>query len=254
MKILINGFFGKMGQKVYALSKNYDDIEVVCGVDNQDKISAMQKEIQGVTILSNISLAKGCDVVIDFSHSLALESVLEFCTTNHTPLVIATTGHTKQQQDEIVRASHFIPIFKASNLSVGVWHFMNIIKKAVEKLSDFDIEIIETHHASKVDSPSGTAKTMFDTVKSVRKNAKMIAGRNENSNRRQKDDVGVHSIRGGGVCGEHSIVFLSQNEEIKISHRASCTDEFAKGALIASKFILAKKNGLFDMKSLFIEE
>ena len=253
MKTLINGFYGKMGQKVYTLSKIFDDIEVVYGVDNQEKIVGSKKSFDDVEIISDISHGKECDVVIDFSHPFAIEGILNFCVANHKPLVIATTGHTKIQEDEIVRASHFIPIFKASNLSVGVWHFMNIIKKAVEKLSDFDIEIIETHHAFKVDSPSGTAKTMFDTVKSVRKNARMVLGRNELSPKRQKDDVGVHSIRGGGVCGEHSIVFLSQNEEIKITHFASCTDEFAKGALIASKFILAQKSGLFDMKSLFNE-
>lgn len=253
MKILINGFYGKMGQKVYTLSKNFDDIEVVYGVDNQEKIVGSKKSFDDVEIISDISHGKECDVVIDFSHPFTIEGILNFCVANHKPLVIATTGHTKIQEDEIVRASHFIPIFKASNLSIGVWHFMNIIKKAVEKLSDFDIEIIETHHAFKVDSPSGTAKTMFDTVKSVRKNARMVLGRNELSPKRQKDDVGVHSIRGGGVCGEHSIVFLSQNEEIKITHFASCTDEFAKGALIASKFILAQKSGLFDMKSLFNE-
>lgn len=242
-----------MGQKVYCLSKNFDDIEVVYGVDSQEKIVASKIKFDDVKLLSDISHGKGCDVVIDFSHPVALKSVLDFCVTNHIPLVIATTGHSKQQEDEIVRASHFIPIFKASNLSIGVWHFMNIIKKAVEKLSDFDIEIVETHHAFKVDSPSGTAKTMFDTVHSVRKNARMVAGRNEHSPKRQRDDVGIHSIRGGGVCGEHSIIFLSQNEEIKITHFASCTDEFAKGALIAGKFILAQKNGLFDMKSLFNE-
>jgi len=250
LNILINGFFGKMGQKVYTLSKKYDDIKVVFGVDKDDKITTSKADFDDVKILNNITLAKDCDVVIDFSHPLAIGSVLNFCVKNHTPLVVATTGHTKQQEEEIARASNYIPIFKASNLSVSVSHFMNIIKQAVENLTDFDIEIVETHHALKVDSPSGTAKTMFDTVKSVRKNARMIVGRNELSPRRQKDDVGVHSIRGGGVCGEHSIIFLSQNEEIKISHFASCTDEFARGAILASKFISAQKSGLFDMKSL----
>ncbi|NCB48452.1 MAG: 4-hydroxy-tetrahydrodipicolinate reductase [Clostridia bacterium] len=253
MKILINGFLGKMGQKVYALSKKFDDVEVVYGVDSEEKIVNSKNIFENVELLSDISKGKNCDVVIDFSHSSATESVLNFCVFNHKPLVVATTGHTKLQEEGIVRASHLVPIFKASNLSVSVWNFMKLIRQATTYFEDFDIEIIEKHHAFKVDSPSGTAKTMFDTVKSVRKNAKMIAGRNENSPTRQRDDVGVHSIRGGGVCGEHSIIFLSQNEEIKITHFASCTDEFAKGALIASKFILAQKSGLFDMKSLFKE-
>lgn len=240
-----------MGQKVYAISKKFEDIEVVCGVDTLEKITSSQIDDKSVKVLSNIFLVKDCDVVIDFSKPNSIENVLNFCVSNHTPLVIATTGHSKQQEEDIKTASQFIPIFKSSNLSVSVWHFMNLIKQAVLCYEDFDIEIVETHHSFKVDSPSGTAKKMFDTVKSVRKNAKMVAGRNELSTVRQKNDVGVHSIRGGGVCGEHGIIFLSDNEEIKISHFASCTDEFAKGAILASKFILAQKNGLFDMESLF---
>lgn len=251
MKILINGFWGKMGQKIYFVSKNFADANVIFGVDTKEKIAENKEEIfDDIKILHDIFEAQKCDVVIDVSHKSALENVLDFCTKKEIPLVIATTGHSDEQVKKIKKASRKVAIFKSSNLSVGVWHFMNLITRATEKLKDFDIEIAEIHHNSKVDSPSGTAKTMFDAVKSVRKNATMVTGRNGSTKGRNFEDIGVHSIRGGGVSGEHSIYFLSQNEEIKISHRANGTDEFAKGAILASKFILAQKSGLFGMKNL----
>lgn len=251
MKILINGFWGKMGQKIYFISKDFADAEVILGVDTKEKIAENKEEIfDDVKILSDIFEAENCDVVIDVSHKNAIEKVLDFCTQKKVPLVIATTGHSEHQMKKIKQASKKVPIFKSNNLSIGVWHFMNLITRATKKLKNFDIEIAEIHHNSKVDSPSGTAKSMFDAVKTVRKNATMVTGRNGSTMGRKIDDIGIHSIRGGGVSGEHSIYFLSQNEEIKISHRAANADEFAKGALLAAKFILAQKDGFFGMKNL----
>lgn len=242
-----------MGQKLYALSKKYDDIKVVCGVDTLEKIGEIC-DCQNVQVFSDIfQTSNNFDVVVDFSSASATKNILEFCVLKKIPLVIATTGHTKEQEAEIERASKIVPIMKSGNFSHGVWQFINIVKYATKNLSDFDIEIIETHHACKIDSPSGTAKTMFDTIKSVRSNAKMVAGRNENSSPREKNDVGVHSIRGGYVFGEHSVMYFSENDTITISHSASSSEEFAKGALHACKFVLAQKCGLFGVKDLFNE-
>jgi 4-hydroxy-tetrahydrodipicolinate reductase len=284
MKILINGFCGKMGQQLFDICEKFDDTQVVCGVDTKEKIeqfcpknssvklkllssddlldaknTSEMPEFFGKEILSydskNCFLPKKfCDVAIDFSHSKALNGILQFCLKTGTPLVIATTGHTDEQEESIVRASVTIPIFKSRNLSFGVWHFLNLVGQATKSLKDFDIEIVETHHSTKVDSPSGTARAMFDEVKKIRKNAKMVQGRSAESLKRNKFDVGVHSVRGGGVCGEHCILFLSQNEEISICHRANNKEEFARGAIFAGKFLCTKKCGLFEMKDLFEEK
>ncbi len=235
MNILLNGFCGKMGQAVYNLIKSSGgDKKVTCGVDNNTKI-LNYKTNNDVCLMSNIFLAKNCDVVLDFSNTSALGGVLNFCVSHKIPLVIATTGFSRTQEQDIILASKHIPIFKCANFSFGVAVFTQAVKYLTSKLTGYDIEVVETHHKKKLDAPSGTA---LNIVKAINQ-TKLDVG--ELSNK-----LTVHSLRGGGVVGEHCVEFLGMFDKIKIEHTAFSRDSFAYGAMLALDYIKDKPAGLYD--------
>lgn len=251
MNILISGFCGKMGQTVYNTAKNFNDINVVEGLDRQEAIDDYRCDVQALKLVSNINDATMCDVVVDFSHYTLTKTILDYCVKNKKPLVLATTGITKEDEQNILTASKVIPIFRSSNMSEGVFVLLNLISKATKMLEGWDIEIIEKHHNQKVDAPSGTGIMMLNEVKSQRKGVEAVYGRNPSSSKRAPQEVGIHAIRGGGVVGEHEINFFNEHETIKISHEAFSKGIFAEGALKAVKFIYGKEPGLYTMKNLF---
>ena len=251
MNILICGFCGKMGQTVYNTAKNFNDINVVEGLDRQEAIDDYRCEVQSIKLVSNINDATKCDVVVDFSHFSLTKTILDYCVKNKKPLVLATTGITKEDEQNILEASKVIPIFRSSNMSEGVFVLLNLINKATQMLEGWDIEIIEKHHNHKADSPSGTGIIMLNEVKSQRNAVEAVFGRNPSSGKRKPQEVGIHAVRGGGVVGEHEINFFNEHETIKISHEAFSKGIFAEGALKAAKFVYGKKPGLYTMKNLF---
>lgn len=250
MKLAINGFCGQMGQVIYNLAKKDKDFEVEYGVDRQNSIAQVLEKYSDIRLVDNLFKVKECDVVIDFSHASSLEGVLNFCVINRIPLVIATTGHSVMQEREIVRASKIIPIFKSGNFSEGINVMLNLISLATKGLKDFDIEIVEKHHNKKVDVPSGTAQMLINTIREQRQNSVINLGRSSNG-KRAKEEIGVHSIRGGGMIGEHTLYFLNDAECLSITHTAFSRDVFGIGALHAVKFLVNKKPGLYEMKNLF---
>ena len=251
MKVLLSGFCGKMGQVVYNQSKNFADIEITEGFDRKEIIDNFSCNFDGVNLISDLSMSKNCDLVIDFSHFSNVKKILDFCVKNNKPLVLATTGLDSELESEVLKASNNIPIFKSSNMSEGVYVLLNLINKATKMLHGWDIEIVEKHHRDKVDAPSGTGLMMLDEVKAERKDATALIGRNRESGKRNPNEIGMHSIRGGGIVGEHEIEFISDNESIKITHEAFSKGIFADGALKAALFLLNKKAGLYTMKNLF---
>lgn len=250
MKLAINGFCGQMGQVIYNLAKKDKDFEVEYGVDRQNSIAKVMENFSDIRLVDNLFKVKECDAVIDFSHASSLEGVLNFCVINRIPLVIATTGHSVMQEREIVRASKIIPIFKSGNFSEGINVMLNLISLATKGLKDFDIEIVEKHHNKKVDVPSGTAQMLINTIREQRQNSVINLGRSSNG-KRAKEEIGVHSIRGGGMIGEHTLYFLNDAECLSITHTAFSRDVFGIGALHAVKFLVNKKPGLYEMKNLF---
>lgn len=251
MNIMICGFCGKMGQTVFNTAKNFNDINVVEGLDRQEAIDDYRCELQALKLVSNINDATKCDVVVDFSHFSLTKIILDYCVKNKKPLVLATTGIKKEDEQNIIEASKVIPIFRSSNMSEGVFVLLNLINKATQMLEGWDIEIIEKHHSHKADAPSGTGVMMLNEVKSQRGGVEAVYGRNPSSSKRTPQEVGLHSIRGGGVVGEHEINFFNEHETIKISHEAFSKGIFAEGALKAAKFIYGKQAGLYGMKNLF---
>ena len=193
---------------------------------------------------------KKCDVIIDFSHFTSLEDILEYAVDNKTPVIIATTGHTKEQTDKILKASSEIPILKTTNTSLGVSIVNEILSYATKLLRGFDIELIEKHHNRKIDAPSGTANTMLEVIReSLDKEMELVYGR-EGHKKREENEIGVHVIRAGNIVGEHSVIFSKGDEVIEIKHEALSRRIFADGAADAANKLNNKKNGLYSMKDL----
>lgn len=211
-----------------------------------DKIVAFVDDIEEIDINEKI------DVVIDFSHFSKLNDLLDRCAERNYPLVIATTGYSGETLEKIVETSKKIPILLSSNTSLGINAINSILEKLVPRLEEnFDIEIIEKHHNKKIDSPSGTAITLLETIQnSLHEKYDVVYGR-EGMAKREKKEIGVHAVRGGTIVGEHTIIFAGEDEIIEISHKALSKKIFAVGALKCADFIIGKQPRLYTMKDIF---
>ncbi len=231
MEIIIHGT-GAMGNLIKAMGESYENT----------KITGFTDELTDET----------GDIIIDFSHYSRLDTLLEYSKNKKLPLVIATTGYSDETLKKIEEISKEIPILLSSNMSLGVNILNDILERIVPALyKNYDIEVIEKHHNKKVDSPSGTAKTLIETIeKNCLENMKEQYGR-EGNNKREKNEIGIHSLRGGTIVGEHSVLFCGEDEIIELKHTAMSKKIFAKGALEAAKFLIGKEPGLYSMKDIF---
>ena len=188
--------------------------------------------------------------IIDFSHFSLLEEVLESSIEKNVPLLIATTGHSEEQLKKITEAADRIPLIKATNTSVGVTVLNEIVAYAARLLQGFDIEIIEKHHNRKIDAPSGTANTLLEVINSnLDEKYDVVYGREGHSKRTGKE-IGVHSIRGGNIIGEHSVIFAKNDEIIEIKHEALSRKIFSDGSVKAIGYLKEKKPGMYTMKDV----
>lgn len=192
------------------------------------------------------------DVIIDFSHFSRMNSLLEFAQEKKMPLVIATTGYGTDIEEKIKQAAEKIPVLLSSNMSLGINLMQDILEKIVPILyGNYDIEVVEAHHNKKIDSPSGTAKTLVETIEAgCRDTMKKQYGR-EGISPREKNEIGIHSLRGGTIVGEHSVLFCGNDEIIEIKHTALSKKIFAEGAIKAAQFLAGQKPGLYTMKDIF---
>ena len=190
--------------------------------------------------------------IIDFSHFTLIDDVLEAGIDKKVPALIATTGHSEEQLAKIQEASKQIPIIKATNTSVGVNIVNEIVAFATKLLKDFDIEIVEKHHNRKIDAPSGTASTLLEIVKENLNDGndyRTVYGREGHSKRAEKE-IGVHSIRGGNIVGEHSVIYAKNDEIIEIKHEALSRKMFSDGAVKAIEFLSGKNAGKYTMRDV----
>ena len=194
-------------------------------------------------------------MIIDFSNPKATLDVLEYAKQKLIPIVIATTGFTESEIKLIKESAKVIPIFKSNNMSYEISLMGEIVSKLAVKLKDADIEIVETHHRNKIDSPSGTALMLADSINRAREDKfEYVYERHSKRKERSSDEIGIHSVRGGTEVGKHSVIFLSEDETLEITHSVSSRKIFAKGALKATKYVINQKAGLYDMKNLLKEE
>ena len=246
VKVLINGCNGKMGQVLSERIRDTQDIEVLCGVD---KIDTGDNNYPVFTDIHSINLIP--DVIIDFSIPVATFPILDFAKKNNIPIVIATTGFTEKEEEKIKEISKNLPIFKSSNMSYEINLMSKLVASLAKKLPESDIEIVETHHNRKVDAPSGTALILADSINEACNNEfEYEYNRHAKRENRTKNEIGIHSLRGGTEAGKHTVIFFGNNESLEITHNVTSRSVFADGAIKAANFIIHKDNGLYSMNDL----
>jgi 4-hydroxy-tetrahydrodipicolinate reductase len=233
-----------------------DDLEN----DQEAKLSAchvfdqLKKSVPEGTVVTNDMkiLLDSSDVIIDFSAPAATEALLTEVVENggNKPLVIATTGFNKHQQNLLIEASKKVPVLYATNMSLGVAVLNKLVSLASKALKDFDCEIVEQHHRYKVDAPSGTALTLAEHAARARDldlDAVRVSGRDGQIGARTKDEIGVMSLRGGDIVGRHTVGLYNDGEFIELHHTATSRNTFSKGAIKAAKWLVNQEAGLYSI-------
>jgi 4-hydroxy-tetrahydrodipicolinate reductase len=238
-RIVIIGSKGRMGQALLACAARNPALQVAGQIDVGEDLR---------------SVIEGTDVVIDFSFHKATLEVAMLCARNHKALVIGTTGHSPEEKTQIRSFASQIPIVWSANYSTGVNTLFWLTRQAAEILGPgFDLEVLEMHHRMKKDAPSGTAATLAEILASVRKQQleKIIRhGREGMVGERTSEEIGMHSLRGGDVVGDHTVIFATQGERLELTHRATSRDTLASGALRAAEWVVRQKPGLYDMQDV----
>ena len=246
IKVLINGCNGKMGQEVLNAINNNENFEVLNGVDikeNHDYIFPVYTNTD--------EIKEKPDVIIDFSVPVATMKILEYAKENNVPIVIATTGLSEEEKQKIKEYSKTIPIFQSANMSYDINLMKKVVAEVAKNLNQTDIEIVETHHNRKIDSPSGTALLLADSINNALDNKKDYNfNRFQNREKRKKNEIGFSSIRGGNIVGEHTVIFFGENESFEITHKAYSRGVFAEGALKGVEYIVGKENGYYSMDDI----
>ena len=221
IRVLLVGALGRMGRTVAATVAKDSGLTIAAGLDRGDSIAPA---------------IEGCDVVIDFSAADAAAEVCSVCAQHRKPLVLGTTGHNDAQKESVAAAARVIPIVFAANFSIGVNTLFALTRRAAQLLgSDFDLDVIEMHHRTKRDAPSGTAKRLVEILREVRE---------------PSGEIAAQSIRAGDIVGEHTVVFAGPGERLELTHRASSRETFAVGALRAARWALEQPPGLYDMEDV----
>jgi len=239
IRVIIVGAKGRMGQALVKCLPQHAGLQLAAAIDQGDDLAAV--------------IPAG-DVVIDFSFHANTAAVAGLCAQHQKPLVIGTTGQTGAESAEIRRLIANLPVVWASNFSTGVNTLFWLTRKAAEILGpNFDLEVVEMHHRLKQDAPSGTAKTLAEILAEVRRQKLSDVaryGRQGLVGERTATEIGVHSLRGGDVVGDHTVIFSGLGERVELTHKASSRDTFANGALRAAGWVVTQKPGLYDMRDV----
>jgi 4-hydroxy-tetrahydrodipicolinate reductase len=239
LRIIITGSKGRMGQALIACAARNSALQITGTIDSGGDLAA--------------AIGQG-DVVIDFSSHEATPGFAEICARHKRPIVIGTTGLSDSAKSQISNLKSQIPIVLSSNYSTGVNMLFWLTRKAAEILGpDFDLEIVEMHHRMKKDAPSGTAATLAGILAALRKQQlDKVArhGRKGFVGERTSSEIGIHSIRGGDVVGDHTVIFAANGERLELTHKASSRETFANGALRAAQWLVKQKPGLYDMQDV----
>jgi 4-hydroxy-tetrahydrodipicolinate reductase len=262
LKIIVSGAAGRMGSRIIALSKDYENIKLVGALERKDHKNIGQDigEIvgigqTGVKLSGDINdVVEKADVLIEFSIPKASLEHLKIASDKGISMVIGTTGFSKEEIMEIKSNTNKIPCVLAPNMSVGVNLLLKVLRDVAQVLGDdYDVEIIEAHHRLKKDAPSGTAIRMAQVVaNALNRNLEETAvyARKGMIGERKTKEIGIQTIRAGDIVGEHTVLFGGLGERIEITHKASSRDTFARGALKAALWVSKQKPGLYDMQDV----
>lgn len=245
IKIILVGASGAMGKTVAELVSKSLEYQIVAGI--------AEKEEEGDFPIydSFAKIKEKADVIIDFSSRDLLDPIITFAYENNLKLVLATTGYTEEDFRKIDEASEKIALVQSGNYSIGINIMLKVAKELAGLLDDFDIEIVEAHHKYKKDAPSGTAKMLFSAVNEGR-DGKLVEkyDRFSENKAREKNEVGMSSLRAGTISGDHMVVFAGEDEVLSLSHHAASKKIFAKGALKAASFIVGKEKGRYQISDV----
>ena len=248
IRIIICGCNGHMGQTVTRIADEREDTEVVAGID---KYKGVENKYPVYDDLCECNVK--ADAVIDFSAPAALTGLLEYGRKTGTPLIICSTGYTKEQIAEIDAASKEVAILRSANMSLGVNVLAKLITQAVKELAPagFDVEIVEKHHNLKKDAPSGTALYLADAVnEGADGRYRYVYDRSQRSEKRPQDEIGISAVRGGNIPGDHDVIFAGEDEVVTFSHRAYSKAVFARGAVQAAVYMCGKGPGMYSMQDV----
>ena len=247
IRIILCGALGRMGGTVAAEIAAEDDLELAGAVE----APGAKGSVAGVKVTSSLEeLLDAGDVVVDFTNPEAALSHIAICAKAGKPIVVGTTGFTPDQLEMARKAEASIPLLISPNMSAGVNLMFRIAAEVATALGDFDAEIVEIHHNRKKDSPSGTAARLAEAIGTARPGSVKVHGRSGMVGARPSGEIGIHSLRGGDVTGEHTVVFAGEGERFEITHRAHSRRTFARGTIRAIRFIAGKAPGRYTMNDV----
>ena len=248
LRLLLSGCNGRMGRAVAALCARSDDVEIAAGID------LLGPSEGPFPVYSSPALFDApADVAVDFSAPAALEGLLALCLERRLPLVLATTGHTGEQLAALRDAARQIPLFHAANFSLGVSLLSALVRRSAALLGpEWDIEIVERHHRSKADAPSGTALLLAEAAaQGLPQPPRLVCGRAGVRRKWEAGEIGVSSVRAGGIAGDHEVLFAAPDEVLILRHTALSREVYASGALRAARFLAQdRRPGLYSMEDL----
>jgi 4-hydroxy-tetrahydrodipicolinate reductase len=257
-QIAINGAAGRMGQRLIALAKEDHQLHLIAAIgartsplQGRDAGEVSGSGPIGVPIAAELPLSIRPDCMIDFSTPAGTMAILPVCVARQIPIVVATTGHTSAQKAEIEAAAHQTAVLFAPNTSLVVNLLFKLVRLAAETLKGkgFDTEIIERHHRYKKDSPSGTAVHFAKIIQEVQ-GGQFVHGREGLVGERKPDEIGLHAVRGGDNVGEHTIIFTTLGETLELVHKGHSRDSYARGALLAAKYLANRPAGTYSMNDV----
>ncbi len=258
IQLAIVGASGRMGQRLIALAKEDHTLHLIAAIASEKSPLAGRDAGEivglgslGVPISHELPLSLRPDCVIDFSAPEGTMAILPVCVARQIPIVVATTGHTATQKAEIEAAAHQTAVLFAPNMSLVVNLLFKLVRLTAEALKGkgFDAEIVERHHRYKKDSPSGTAMHFAKIIQEIQ-GGKFVYGREGLVGERGTDEIGVHAVRGGDNVGEHTIIFSTLGETLELVHKGHSRDSYARGALLAAKFLANRPAGRYTMSDV----
>lgn len=250
VNIIIQGIAGRMGHVLCDMIAQRTDCRVLAGIDQADGA------VNGIPVYDSLDKLDGQgDVLIDFSSPAAVEKALPYCQAHHLPSVICTTGLSEELQLKIVQLSREVPVFKSANMSLGINLLAELCKRASAILGEsYDVEIIEQHHHNKLDAPSGTALLLADAINEENDGAyHYVYDRSSVRQKRDPKELGISSVRGGSIVGDHEVLFCGPDEVVTLKHTAYSRSVFANGAVNAALYLAKKEPGLYNMSDLIAE-
>lgn len=248
VKMIMHGCNGRMGHVIADLVNADDAIEIVAGVDAYGE-STYSFPVFGSLSECNVD----ADVIVDFSNAAAVDGLLDHCAAKGIPVVLCSTGLSESQLDKVKETSAKVAVLKSANMSVGVNALLKVLKEVspIFAAAGFDIEIVEKHHNQKLDSPSGTAIALADSINaSLNNEYDYVYDRSQRREKRPVNEIGISAVRGGTIVGDHDVIFAGQDEVVTLSHRAYSRAIFGKGAIEAAKFLAGKGPGMYDMSDV----